>query len=188
MVMIKRFCLVLTFVVCLLPFSLFAAGKDVAIIILPFEINAAENLAYLQKEIPKVIGQNLTAEGAKVVQPEEGPSVTGAPVTDSAFARRVGVENAVNYVLIGSLTLIGQQFSLDTRLVESFNTSPPRIFSVSGRGLENLPLKVRELTSEIMSSFSNRKKLSIFALRVASELNPMRSEDSLNQALVTYIP
>ena len=159
MVMIKRLCLVFTFIACSLPISLFAAGKDVAIIILPFEINAAENLAYLKTEIPKVIGQNLIAEGAKVVQPQEDPSVSGAPITDPAFARRLGVENGVNYVLVGSLTLIGQQFSLDTRLVESFNTSPPQIFSVSGRGLENLPLKVRELAREIIVIIFEQKKI-----------------------------
>ena len=157
--MIKRIYLVLTFIACTLPVVVLGAGKDVSVMILPFEINAAENLAYLQTEIPKVIGQNLTAEGANVIQPSESSVISGLPALDPGYARRTGVENSVGYVLIGSLTLIGQQFSLDTRLVESFNPSPPRVFSVSGQGLENLPLKVRELTREIILVIFEQKKI-----------------------------
>ena len=157
--MIKRFSLILTFIACSLPVAVLGAEKDVSVLILPFEINAAENLAYLQTEVPKVIGQNLTAEGAKVIQPTESSVVPGLPALDPEYARRRGVENSADYVLIGSLTLIGQQFSVDTRLVESFNPRPARVFSVSGRGLENLPLKVRELTREIVLVIFEQKKI-----------------------------
>ncbi len=157
--MIKRIYLILTFIACSLPVAVLGAEKDVSVLILPFEINAAENLAYLQTEVPKVIGQNLTAEGAKVIQPTESSVVPGLPALDPEYARRRGVENSADYVLIGSLTLIGQQFSLDTRLVESFNPRPARVFSVSGRGLENLPLKVRELTREIVLVVFEQKKI-----------------------------
>ncbi len=183
MVMIKRICLVLTFIAYTLPVAVPAAEKNVSVMILPFEINAAENLAYLQNDIPKVIGQNLTAEGANVIQPPEGFAVIGPPATDPGYARRVGVDNGADYVIIGSLTLIGQQFSLDTRLVETLNPGPPRVFSVSGRGLENLPLKVRELTREIFVVIFDQKKIT--AIRIEGS---QRIEADAIQRIIKTVP
>ncbi len=164
MVMIKRICLVLALIACTLPVAVYAAEKKVSVMILPFEINAADKLTYLQTEIPKVIGQNLSAEGANIVQTPENASAARLPVSDPGFARRMGVENGADVVLVGSLTLIGQQFSLDTRLVDSFNPGPPKVFTVSGLGLENLPLKVRELTREISLVIFEQKKIT--AIRI----------------------
>ena len=93
MVMIKRICLVLAFIACTLPVVAYAAEKKVSVMILPFEINAADNLTYLQTEIPKVIGQNLSAEGANIVRIPEGAAPAGSPLSDPDLARRMGVEN-----------------------------------------------------------------------------------------------
>jgi hypothetical protein len=58
--MLKRFCWAVLAALSVLPVTVLAAPKPVNLLILPFEINAAEDLAYLKTEIQKVIGQNLT--------------------------------------------------------------------------------------------------------------------------------
>ncbi|MGD8269459.1 MAG: hypothetical protein PVH69_04745, partial [Desulfobacterales bacterium] len=92
--MLKRFFWVVVAAFSVLPVTSLAARKPVNVLILPFEINAAEDLAYLKTEIPKVIGQNLTQEGATVLSaPEAFVFPTGKPDLSPANIRRTGEES-----------------------------------------------------------------------------------------------
>ncbi|MGB7918495.1 MAG: hypothetical protein WCF40_00405, partial [Desulfobacterales bacterium] len=92
--MLKRFFWLAVGAFFVLPVTVLAAKKPVNVLILPFEINAAEDLAYLKTEIPKVIGQNLTQEGATVLSPPEAfVSPTGKPDLSPANIRRTGEES-----------------------------------------------------------------------------------------------
>ena len=120
------------------------ADDNVRVLVLPFEVNAMEDLAYLEKEIPKIISRNLQAEGAILV---ESPVAT--VLTDVDTIRSVGVENAADYVIWGSFTLIGQQFSLDVRLLEPFETTAIESLGAQGDGLATLSAKIGELSQDL---------------------------------------
>ncbi len=163
--MLKRFCWALVASFCLLPATAPAAERPVNVLILPFEINAAEDLAYLRAEIPKVIGQNLTQEGATTVAPPaDFAAATGKPDLSPANVRRVAEESGAGFAIWGSLTVIGQQFSLDVRLLDVSTPAPAAVFSVVGQGLENLPLRVKELVGDLLVVIFGQKK--ILAVRI----------------------
>ena len=144
----------------LLPLSAGAAQKSISVLVLPFEINAAADASYLAAEIPTVIGKHLESEGAAVLPlPQEFLTPARPSGWSYEQIRRVGMQAGADAVLSGSLTLIGQQFSLDVRMFDIFQTQPPRVFATAGQGLENLPIKVKELAEDIVLVLFDRKKI-----------------------------
>jgi outer membrane protein insertion porin family len=120
------------------------ARDEVRVMVLPFEVNAKEDLAYLETEIPKIISRNLATEGATMV----APSVTGV-LADLDTIRALGVDNAVDYIIWGSFTLIGEQFSLDLRLLQPQTEGGIESLGVQGEGLANLSAKISDLSQDL---------------------------------------
>jgi outer membrane protein insertion porin family len=158
--MFKRFCLIIIALLCFWPNALPAAQKSINVLILPFEINAVGELMYLQSEIPMAIKSQLEAEGAAVL---DMPEQFKPPVKDLDLSvdqiRQVGIQNGADFVIWGSMTLIGQQFSLDANILDIFQTKDPAVFSSEGTGLENLPIKVKQLAGDIILVLFERKKI-----------------------------
>ncbi len=104
------------------PVKAFCA-QQIRVLILPYIIHAQEQHAYLQAEIPSVIKKRLEEEGAQVIISHvETADVKKAVAGGLKRLRELGVQNGAGYVVWGSLTRIGTQFSLDTKLLESFET------------------------------------------------------------------
>jgi outer membrane protein insertion porin family len=158
--MFKRFCLIIIALLCFWPNALPAAQKSVNVLILPFEINAVGELMYLQSEIPMAIKNHLEAEGAAVLELPERFKPPAANLNLSLDQiRQVGIQNGADFVIWGSMTLIGQQFSLDANILDIFQTKDPGVFSSEGTGLENLPIKVKQLAGDIILVLFERKKI-----------------------------
>jgi outer membrane protein insertion porin family len=157
---LKYFFRALTVFFCLFPAGAVATNGPLAVLILPFDINAAQDLGYLRTEIPKVIGQDLGREGIRVLPPPTAvPPPTGKSDSSPEAIRQAAEQAGADFVIWGSLTMIGQQFSLDMRLLEVLNLAPPRVFTVLGRGLENLPLEVKKLVGDILLVLLEQKKI-----------------------------
>ena len=120
------------------------AQESVRVLVLPFEVNAQEDLAYLEQEIPKIISRNLLAEGAILVE-----SPVASVLQDIEAIRTLGVDTAADYVIWGSFTLIGQQFSLDVRLLKPFETSATESIGAQGEGLATLSAKIGEVSQDL---------------------------------------
>ncbi len=124
------------------------AQESVRVLVLPFEVNAQEDLAYLETEIPKIISRNLLAEGAVLVE-----SPVASVLQDIEAIRALGVDNAADYVIWGSFTLIGQQFSLDVRYLNPFETLAAESLGAQGEGLATLSAKIGELSQDLTIRF-----------------------------------
>ncbi|UCF90705.1 MAG: outer membrane protein assembly factor BamA [Desulfobacterales bacterium] len=157
--MIKRSSLVFIVLLCLFPRSGYGQPR-VGVIVMPFEVHAQEDLSYLKNEIPTVIKRFLREDGAIIVEPEILSDSEWAAKYKSAEAlREVGLQSGADFVVWGSLTWIGQKFSLDAQLLATLETRPPRIFAIEGEGIENLPGKVRDLAQEISLRIFKREKV-----------------------------
>lgn len=147
--MLKRMILVAAFIG-LLVNSAYAV-EQVRILVLPFEIHALEQLGYLESEIPKVLTEHLEREGAIILEtgtvPDVLPAGTAGP--DIGRLRRIGSEKGADHVIWGSLTWIGQKFSLDARSVRSRGKEAPQVYFVEGEGVENLLGSVGDLSRDI---------------------------------------
>ena len=120
-------------------------GKEsLRIMILPFEINAQQDLSYLENEIPKIIARDLAEEGAVIV-----PSPVNVVLKDSAQISEIAKTQGLDHIIWGSLTWIADQFSLDARVLDPYKEAGPETLSVEGRGLENLSGKIGELSRRL---------------------------------------
>lgn len=145
----------------LIPLNIAHSIDSVKVVVLPFEIHARKDLSSLQNEILNVIKTYIKEEGALILTPEAVPAVTLLKTSQSYDAiRNFGIENGADYIVWGSLTLIGQKFSLDVKMIKSLGEDPPQIFIKEGQGLENLSGVVKQLSRDIGMKLFKREKVS----------------------------
>jgi outer membrane protein insertion porin family len=157
--MIKRAWLIL-FLSGFLLTDVVSAQQIVRIIILPFEIHAQEDLAYLQKEIPNAIKTQLEQEGARVLIIDEASLQARKVKIDSLEGiRNLSIQTGAEYAVWGSLTWIGQNFSLDAKLLSARAGEMPQVFAVEGEGVENLPGTLKKLVGELGLKLFQRDKI-----------------------------
>jgi outer membrane protein insertion porin family len=177
--MINRACLILFVIIGLLT-EVGDAQQTVRVLIMPFEIYAQQDLSYLQKEIPTAIKKQLEQEGAKILLLDRTsipPQVikTGA----SAAIRELGIQTGADFVVWGSLTWLGQNYSLDAKLLSSLEEGEPDVFSAEGEGVENLPSTVTELAVEIGLKLFKRERIAGVEIRGNSRIE----EDAIRRVL-----
>ena len=130
-------CLIGLAVMCFFPTALYAR-KKVNVTILPFEIYAREDLSYLELEISNVIKKFLEQEGAVVLVPPADADQTGKQkAANLNYVRQLGLAVGADYIIWGSMTRIGQQFSLDAKLLELFGAQTLDILSIEGLMRQN---------------------------------------------------
>ncbi|MFC1886601.1 POTRA domain-containing protein, partial [Thermodesulfobacteriota bacterium] len=161
--MLCRLCVILISMLCAI-WSIFPTigytFDRVKVVILPFEIHAQKELSYLKSEAPKIIKQNLAREGADAIVSELEISSWKKKAETMDQIRNFGIEQGADYVIWGSLTWIGQQFSLDAKMIESFDENPPLLFFLEGQKLENLSSVLQELTKHFALKLFKKEKVS----------------------------
>ncbi len=162
--MLKRY-LPLLFVLLILGIRPAAAAEKVHVLILPFEIHAEQDLSYLQTEIPKTIGEQLQLEGAVLIPAAElGNAMTDISTADVAALRQQGLAAGADNVIWGSLTRIGNEISLDVRMVATMGMQPIISAYEVGAGMENLKALVKKATEQLALQLFQRERIT--AVRV----------------------
>ncbi len=156
---ITRICLIIFVIMALSP-QIDAAQKPASVVILPFEVFSEKDLSYLQSEIPSALKKSLEQAGARVLllDPLSEPEWRKR-TTNIEELKKLGLQTGADYVLWGSLTWIGQQFSLDLKLFEPLSERRPRPFMAEGRGIENLPSTVDKLAQDLGLTILKRQKI-----------------------------
>jgi outer membrane protein insertion porin family len=150
-----------------LGLSLIAANaqQPVNVVILPFEIFAQKDLSYLQSDIPVAIKTSLEQAGARVLLLDEESEPEWKRRTENLEeTKTLSLQTGADYIVWGSLTWIGQQFSLDVKLFESAAEKAPTPFTAEGRGIENLPSTVEKLAQSLGLKIFKRQQ--VFAVEV----------------------
>jgi len=169
-----------------LMFTSASAQDSVKVGVLPFAIHSIKDYAYLKNEIPIVLKKHLRQQGADIAE-------TGATnlkeLTNNASIRTFGEKIAADFILWGSLTWIGKQFSLDARVIETFSKSRPTLYSVEGKGIEALPRALKQLSRDISIRIFKREKVA----RVIIMGNKRIETDAISKKIKTqpgdvYLP
>ena len=132
-------------------------AERVQVMVLPFEIHAQQNLEYLKDQVPQLIQQHLERDGATLVRPDMA-ATPGKEMSVEAV-RLLGSQKSADVVIWGSLTWLGQNFSLDARMVEISSDKQPGSFFSEGEGIENLPAAVKSLSDAMSSRLFKREKI-----------------------------
>ena len=128
------------------------------VVILPFDVHSPTKDSYLQNEIPKVISNHLQEEGAKIVPPDKQWAERRPGTTDAI--RKAGVQSGSDYVIWGSLTQIGQKFSLDAKMTDVLGKTAPVAFFVEGESIVNLSSTVKQLAKNFGMRLFKRERVS----------------------------
>ncbi|HSM73924.1 MAG TPA: outer membrane protein assembly factor BamA [Desulfobacterales bacterium] len=179
--MLKRLSLLIAICAWVLPLPAVALDA-VPITLLPFEVYTQAPLAHLQKEIPDILGRHLSQEGAQLVPadlaPTELETLTALNVADRRqIAARVGAA----HVIWGSLTLVGEQFSLDAQMAAAAGSDPPEVFYTEGDGIETLSAALKQLATDIGAKLFRREKV----VRVTVEGNKRIESDAILRIVQT---
>jgi len=156
------------------------AQQSVRVVILPFEIHAQQDMSYLQKEIPQAIKTQLEQEGANVLILDRASLESRNIQTDRLQdLRKLALDIGAEYIIWGSLTWIGQNFSLDAKLLSATGDEKPDLFSVEGEGVENLPSALQNLVKDLALKLFKREKI----VQVLIKGNQRIEEDAIRRVL-----
>jgi len=156
------------------------AAEPVQVLVLPFAIHAQEELSYLETRIPDFIKKHLKQEGARILEPDAASkrSMSGLP---SAEFRRLGMAQGADFVVWGSLTRIGRQFSLDVKLFETFDDNPPHVVFKEGENIETLPSLVQLLSKDLSVTIFKQKRVAAILVKGSRRIEV----DAIEQVIKT---
>ena len=157
--MLRRLCLIIIAILFFFP-NTARSLETVRVVVLPFEIHAVKDLSYMQTEISDMIKRDLKQDGAIILEQEIISDLSWEKVAETVEGiRNFGVKSDADYVIWGSLTCIGQQFSLDAKMIKSFGEGSVGVFVKEGRGIENVLGIVKQLVRDISMKLFKREKV-----------------------------
>lgn len=129
------------------------SGKVYRVAILPFLIHSQENLDYLREGIHDILASRITVEGRITILERtavERILYEMRPMRlDEAVAKEVGLRAGADYVVLGSLTKIGNYISLDARLISITEEKPPLGIYTQHKGLDDVMVKIGDFAQDI---------------------------------------
>jgi TolB-like protein len=137
--------------------------KVYKVAILPFMIHSQENLDYLQAGIYDILTSRITVEGRIVVIErslveqalyEEKPTRL-----DETAASKIGTKVGADYVVLGSITKVGDYISLDARLISLTEEKPPLTAFTQHKGIEDVMVKIGDFAQDIGNKILGRRAM-----------------------------
>lgn len=128
-------------------------NKIYKVAILPFMIYSQENLDYLREGINDILTSRITVEERIVVIDrtiveralyEERPTRL-----DEAAATKIGMRVGADYVVLGSITKVGNYISLDARLISLTEEKPPLTAFTQQKGIDDVMVKIGDFAHDI---------------------------------------
>ena len=133
--------------------SLMAWGaQPTRVAIFPFKINAAEDLAFMQRGIADMLEARLSwKDKVQVISQQRTRALLDEmpdPLTDTA-ARELGTRLQADYVLFGSLTVFGNSVSIDAKMLDVDGQKPPVTVFNQSQGMDEVIPKIHVFAQEI---------------------------------------
>ncbi|MBW1613203.1 MAG: outer membrane protein assembly factor BamA [Deltaproteobacteria bacterium] len=132
---LRPFSVLLLFILFLMPPDVMALSSE-KIAVLPFKIYMLKPMEHLVLGLQEMLTTRLAKEGFDLIDPAtiNKGELSRIKVSDLDFARRMGKEKGIDWVIKGSLTQIGKKISLDLTIIPiSPGKRPFSIFVVGDR-------------------------------------------------------
>ncbi len=155
-----------------------SAADPNRIALLPFKINSAQDLSFLKDGIFDMLTSRLSRDGRVEVLSRD--QVAGAIQTETASgkinettARRIGTRLKADFVLFGSLTVLGENVSIDAKMVDISGSKPTMTFFDQSQELGAVITKINLIAADINDKMFGRTQVSATAKsRAAAAATP----------------
>ena len=131
--------------------------------ILPFMIHSQENLDYLQEGIYNMLTSRITVEDRiEVLQRsivERALYEVRPTRLDESSATKIGMKIGADFVVVGSITKVGDYISLDARLINVTGEKPPLSVFTQHKGIDDVMVKIGEFAQDIGYKILGRRTM-----------------------------
>lgn len=139
-----------------------AASAKPKLIVLPFAINAGSDLAYLEDSLPKLLRERLQAQGFEIVPEDKTMKLLRdqqVEYLDLGVAKDLAQISGATYAVYGSFSQVGENLSIDSRLVDASGIKEPQPFFVVREGIINILPALDEVSSKINTALSSQDRI-----------------------------
>lgn len=139
-----------------------AASDKPKLIVLPFAINAGSDLAYLEDSLPKLLRERLQAQGFEIVPADKTLKLLRdqqVEYLDLGVAKDLAQISGAAYAVYGSFSQVGENLSIDTRMVDASGIKEPQPFFVVREGIINILPAIDEVASKIQTALSSQGRI-----------------------------
>jgi len=160
------FLMIFTFL--LPPFSISQPkepSRVFTVALLPFTIHSEENLDYLREGIYDILTSRITVEGRIVVADRSAVERAYQQVLyedrptrlDEGVAKKIGMKAGADFIVLGSVTKIGNYISLDARMISITEEKPPLTAFTQHKGLDDVMVKIGDFSQDIGMKILGRR-------------------------------
>lgn len=128
--------------------------EDIKVAVLPFKVNASEDLQYLEESFPALLNERLAESGFKVADQKQVKKF----IADQAVmeVNREGAQQLAlllnsGFAIYGDFSQFGDTFIIDAKVVDAFGDKDPVSIQVQKSGVLNLLPAVDELVNKMRS-------------------------------------
>jgi TolB-like protein len=139
-----------------------SAAEPARVLILPFSINADKDLAYLKKGVADMLATRLAVQDKVVVIRSTDSSLMAAEIPEpinAATAVALGAKSGSEYVLFGSLTVLGDSVSTDASFFDVHQKQAVLNFSEVGSTQGEIISHINLLAVRIKEEVFGRKTI-----------------------------
>ncbi len=138
-------------------------NKVYKVAILPFMIHSQENLDYLREGINDILTSRITVEERVTVMERsivERALYEEKPMRlDETAAAKIGMRIGADYIVLGSITKIGDYISLDARLISITEEKPPVTVYTQQKGIDDVMVKIGDFAQDIGYKILGRRTM-----------------------------
>jgi len=127
--------------------------------VLPFQINAAADMSFLQNGITDMLESRLAwADKVELISRKriEAISQTYQKRLNVRQARRIGKDLGADFILFGSVTIVGKNVSLDAKMADVSGVKATHLFSHQSEGMDDVIPKIDQFAAEINTELFGR--------------------------------
>lgn len=128
-------------------------SKTARVAVLPWKVNSAENMEFVRNAMIDMLSSRLGSNSSvEVIRPDEVRSIVPdkTEVTDKV-ASEAGKKLKADYVLYGSLTVLGNAISLDARLLKTSDGATTPFYS-KATGLDSVVGMADKLSADVLAA------------------------------------
>lgn len=154
--MIKRLNIFLLLLLCNILYCNIIANAvskgDPSIVVLPFQINGSSNNEELQTELPILLATVLKNKGFRVIPNKSVLDLLykqNISQLNISIAKKIAQQLHADYVIYGSFNQTGENFSIDSRLIDVIGVTSARPLYIEKTKINELNIAVTELAERI---------------------------------------